>query len=83
MTFPLPLFLTDLPVSSVVALVGSTAFTQTSLSVCHHRSHIDGRRLVPLLVSALVSQQLGVWTLYLIEGLYRISVRAFTENPYH
>jgi len=75
LAFPLLLFLTDLPVSSVTALVGTTAFIQTSWSVWHHRSSIDGRRLLPFLVVAIISLQLGVLTLHAIEGLDRSTIK--------
>ena len=78
LAFPLLLFLTDLPVPGVISLMATSGFIQTSLSVYHHRRYVDWKGLFPCIVTGIIALQLGVWTLYHIEGLDRSTIKQIT-----
>ncbi len=78
LAFPLLLFLTDLPVPGVIALMASCGFIQTSLSVYHHRRYVDWKKLFPFIIIGIISLQLGIWTLHNLEGLDRSTIKQIT-----
>ncbi len=76
--FPLLLFLTDLPVPGVIALMGSSGFIQSSVSAYHHRKYVVWKKLFPFIIIGIISLQVGIWTLHSLQGLDRSTIKQMT-----
>ena len=75
LVMPLLLLLTDLTVPNAIALMPLAVLLQSVLSIYHLRHHAEWRKLLPLMAISILSLQLGVWTLKLMEGVGKEAIR--------
>ena len=72
---PLLLLFTDLSLPNAMAIMAAAVLFQSLMSIYHLRHHGDWKPLIPLMVIAALSLQLGVWILSYFEGVSKDIIR--------